>query len=553
MWERNKKLTFTPVTETIQSVYRGDKRYELSDHLGNFNGCWVWKTLTAINPAFKSGEHVVLTDRKELHCGLEDNVPFPEYYTAEVKNRYDYYPFGMLIEERKYGAATCIYDIDTTIVFTVIDQDFAEDPNLDAWLYAIAGATPNYDNSSMLLEYDQDPLVTYWPANEGDRYKVTFSFTFDGNCDSLQVLGNVQNSTTQSYTSSGTYTFDFTVNDVSGGYGVFGFYKENPECIVYIHWVKIEQYTTSTQVVCDTDSVAGYRFGFNGQMKDDEVYGVEGTAYSFEYRIYDSRIGRFLSVDPLVPYYPFWAPYTFAANTPIWASDLEGLEPNFERALEQQGEKLTVKSDEFIQVSIKRTENSANGRAPTLDDIQTFLDLVGLTPIVGEFADGVNGGIYLFRGKFKESALSFTAMIPLVGTVPTVAKWSRNVLKFSDNAFITASGLTLKLGSREGNRLSHVFAHAVNDLTKSKHGVFELADGEDLLSTIDKAWETAQKGGRNVEKTVQSNGNISYVIDMGKKVGYEGGSEGTGEALNKVQIIIKKGTDDELITAFPVK
>ncbi|MGQ3013643.1 MAG: RHS repeat domain-containing protein, partial [Flavobacteriales bacterium] len=67
LWERNKKLTFTPVTETIQSVYRGDKRYELSDHLGNV--------------------HVVLTDRKELHCGLEDNVPFPEYYTAEVKNR----------------------------------------------------------------------------------------------------------------------------------------------------------------------------------------------------------------------------------------------------------------------------------------------------------------------------------------------------------------------------------------------------------------------------------------------------------------------------------
>ena len=287
-------------------MYRGDKRYELSDHLGNV--------------------HVVLTDRKELHCGLEDNVPFPEYYTAEVKNRYDYYPFGMLMEERKYGASACRYDIDTTIVFTVIDQDFAEDPNLDAWLYAIAGATPNYDNSSMLLEYDQDPLVTYWPANEGDRYRVTFSFTFDGNCDSLQVLGNVQNSTTQSYTSSGTYTFDFTVNDVSGGYGVFGFYKDNPECIVYIHSVKIEQYTTSTQVVCDTDSVAGYRYGFNGQEKDDEVYGVEGTSYSFEYRIYDSRIGRFLSVDPLFKDYPWNSSYAFAENDVIRAIDLEGLE-----------------------------------------------------------------------------------------------------------------------------------------------------------------------------------------------------------------------------------
>ncbi|MGQ2985551.1 RHS repeat-associated core domain-containing protein [Flavobacterium sp.] len=306
LWERNKKLTFTPVTETIQSVYRGDKRYKLSDHLGNV--------------------HVVLTDRKELHCGLEDNVPFPEYYTAEVKNRYDYYPFGMLMEERKYGASVCRYDIDTSFIATVMDQNFEEDPTLDAWLYVISSATPNYGSGSMLLDYDQDPLITYWPADEGDRYKVTFSFSFEGDCDSLQVLGNVQNSTTQSYTSGGTYTFDFTVNDVSGGYGVFGFYKDNPDCIVYIHSVKIEQYTTSTQVVCDTDSVAGYRYGFNGQEKIDEQYGIEGTAYLFEYRVYDSRIGRFLSVDPLFKEYSWNSVYAFAENDVIRAVDIEGLE-----------------------------------------------------------------------------------------------------------------------------------------------------------------------------------------------------------------------------------
>ena len=304
MWERNKKLIFTAITETKQSVYRGDKRYELSDHLGNV--------------------HVVVTDRKQLHCGLEDNVPFPEYYTAEVKNRYDYYPFGMLMEERKYAAPDCRYDIDTSFIATVMDQNFEEDPTLDAWLYVISSVTPNYGSGSMLLDYDQDPLITYWPADEGDRYKVTFSFSFEGDCDSLQVLGNVQNSTTQSYTSGGTYTFDFMVNDVSGGYGVFGFYKDNPDCIVYIHSVKIEQYTTSTQVVCDTDSVAGYRYGFNGQEKIDEQYGIEGTAYDFGARLYDSRLGRWMAVDPLASEYPAVSPYAFALNTPIQAYDPDG-------------------------------------------------------------------------------------------------------------------------------------------------------------------------------------------------------------------------------------
>ena len=42
----------------------------------------------------------------------------------------------------------------------------------------------------------------------------------------------------------------------------------------------------------------GYRFGFNGMEKDDEVKG-SGNQYDYGFRIYDPRLGRFLSVDPL--------------------------------------------------------------------------------------------------------------------------------------------------------------------------------------------------------------------------------------------------------------
>jgi len=71
-----------------------------------------------------------------------------------------------------------------------------------------------------------------------------------------------------------------------------------------------------------------YRRGFNGMEKDNEVYG-EGNAYSFEFRIHDPRLGRFLSVDPLQKRYPFYTPYQFAGNQPIVAKDLEGLEPEW--------------------------------------------------------------------------------------------------------------------------------------------------------------------------------------------------------------------------------
>lgn len=43
-------------------------------------------------------------------------------------------------------------------------------------------------------------------------------------------------------------------------------------------------------------------------------------------RIYDPRLGKFLSVDPLAPEYPELTPYQFASNTPNMAIDLDGLE-----------------------------------------------------------------------------------------------------------------------------------------------------------------------------------------------------------------------------------
>jgi len=70
---------------------------------------------------------------------------------------------------------------------------------------------------------------------------------------------------------------------------------------------------------------AAYRFGFNGKEKDDEVSG-NGNHYDYGFRIYNPRLGRFLSVDPLTKSYPMLNPYQFAANMPIWATDLDGLE-----------------------------------------------------------------------------------------------------------------------------------------------------------------------------------------------------------------------------------
>ena len=68
-----------------------------------------------------------------------------------------------------------------------------------------------------------------------------------------------------------------------------------------------------------------YRYGFNGKENDNEVKG-EGNQQDYGMRIYDPRLGRFLSVDPIAREYPFYSPYQFAGNKPIQAIDLDGLE-----------------------------------------------------------------------------------------------------------------------------------------------------------------------------------------------------------------------------------
>lgn len=73
-------------------------------------------------------------------------------------------------------------------------------------------------------------------------------------------------------------------------------------------------------------SSGGYRYGFNGKENDNEVKG-EGNQQDYGFRIYDPRIGKFLSVDPLSGQYAFYSPYHFAGNKPIWAVDVDGLEP----------------------------------------------------------------------------------------------------------------------------------------------------------------------------------------------------------------------------------
>jgi RHS repeat-associated protein len=67
---------------------------------------------------------------------------------------------------------------------------------------------------------------------------------------------------------------------------------------------------------------SSYRYGFNGKENDNST--GEGNL-DFEARIYDARLGRFLSVDPMYRNFPHQSPFVFADNSPIALIDFKGM------------------------------------------------------------------------------------------------------------------------------------------------------------------------------------------------------------------------------------
>ena len=150
-----------------------------------------------------------------------------------------------------------------------------------------------------------------------------------------------------------------TIKDYSK-YGATGTYVKNtsrPYDIAW-DWTFDTTYFVNGTAVCqwkDYKVADGYRFAFNGKEKDDETYG-EGDEYDYGMRMYDARVGRFLSVDPITKKFSELTPYQFASNTPIMAIDLDGEEAKV--AIAGQGDlKDTHYTASDITSFWKRTKN----------------------------------------------------------------------------------------------------------------------------------------------------------------------------------------------------
>ena len=69
--------------------------------------------------------------------------------------------------------------------------------------------------------------------------------------------------------------------------------------------------------------IGGYRYFFNGQEGDNEVFG-ETANFGYEFRQYDSRLARWWSMDPKWNEYPNVSPFVFCNGSPIMLVDPDG-------------------------------------------------------------------------------------------------------------------------------------------------------------------------------------------------------------------------------------
>jgi RHS repeat-associated protein len=88
-----------------------------------------------------------------------------------------------------------------------------------------------------------------------------------------------------------------------------------------------------------------FRFAFNDKELDNEVYGF-GNFQDYGARMYNTRLGRFISADPIIiteKKYPWYSSYQFAGNKPINSIDLDGKEEEAKIYMYEQWDKTLAK------------------------------------------------------------------------------------------------------------------------------------------------------------------------------------------------------------------
>jgi len=290
-----------------------------------------------------------LSQTCRLVCG--GAMSMPVVYASMFHTAHDYYPFGQYIPGR-YTDDTATHCLTTTYsgMAMVLLYD-----SVDISRSSTFGSATFFHMTSPMIPPVTSPLVSWGPgyiitstAGSGAEIimgpvsvhgdKVMLKFNRVINPHDFTVYDDMTGTPLTATTSTTGFAVATTVtlNIFPAAIPHSSYLRIRLECtasgggalsssgIVELISVTVPLDTVVpsniVSTVCNND---GYRYGYNGKMKDNEWAGV-GNHYDYGARHYDPRVARFISIDPHATNYPSISPYVYVADNPLNAIDPDG-------------------------------------------------------------------------------------------------------------------------------------------------------------------------------------------------------------------------------------
>ncbi|MNK23706.1 Ribonuclease YqcG [compost metagenome] len=261
----------------------GDKRFELTNHLGNVLS--------------------VITDRKLIGGNTTETIVYNQLFTSTVEG---------------WGK--------NTLTQSMVNESGRLKVTTGVHLHGIErGISLNAGTYVISFDIDKDNFTP------GLQYR----FVDLANTAVPMVMGSIVSSGRVSYTVTVSATKVYYLTTVLFEPGYAGvpqtFYLDNvkvtqltnnftagfqPDVVAYYDY-----YPFGMQVPNRYYNGADYRYGFQGQEKDNEIKG-DGNSIDFGARMYDPRIGRWFRTDRINK--SWLSPYQFASNDPMNKVDPDG-------------------------------------------------------------------------------------------------------------------------------------------------------------------------------------------------------------------------------------
>jgi hypothetical protein len=351
---------------------------------------------------------------------------------------YNYTDECVLLDQNLYGSNSL--GLKKNLDLPPLEQrDIAVSPigTSESFVHSYSGSSFNYIQNI----YTITGVNPYNPAPSPDPYVTTERELGNKQFEFTSHLGNVL-----------TTVSDRKLPSFSGS-GV-DYYKADV--------MSTQDYYAFGQLMPGRGYVGGdYRYGMNGQEKDDEISGVPGSIMSAEYWEYDSRLGRRWNMDPK-PSAEF-SDYACFGNNPILYSDEDGDTVRYASFLDRVIVGIGRVFSQKVRDDYKSRENSKSVFTYKLVNGARRLRNVNLGDEIPLVAD--MEACHYFEVDYSlpgnSLAVSWTTTLTINAT-NKYYHYDANLFKLNSHAFTILPGATLDLDHAEIPDVTSVYQNGSN-------------------------------------------------------------------------------------------